>query len=143
MTTLPQMQRFIGPALLSTYAVSAALTWLHGGVFVLLAWLSSALASMYLTARLTTFSKVSPWDSFWRPVIGVTWFWISAAFIALCTPDLFSYFTWHRALLAFACMAPLAAAWYKRAMGKPKVAYAWAWLHLLALLGATTTLDSL
>jgi hypothetical protein len=140
---LPKMQRLMEPTLLSAYAITAAAAWLYGGIALLLAWLSSALASMYLTEKLRTFCAVSHLDSFWRPVIGVTWFWLGTVFIFFCTPSLFSYLTWERILLACACMSPLVAAWYMRAMSKPQIAYACIGLHLLTLLGATKILDNL
>lgn len=141
MITQPPVQKFIGPVLLSAYAAVSVSAWLFGDIFQLLAWIMSAMVGMYLVMRLITLTKISPWDSFWRPAIGVTWFWVSAALVFLCTSELLQYVTWQAALLGCICLILLVFAWWLRAKEKRLIAHAFLWLHLLGTLGVTLILD--
>lgn len=93
--------------------------------------------------QLTTLSKVNAWDSFWQPVIGLSFLWLAGALLVLCTPDLFINIPWKVAFLACICLIPLAIAWWLRAREKRGKAHAFVWLHLLIILGGMPILDNL
>lgn len=137
MTLSISIEKRIGSVLLATYTALFAATWLFGGIWLAFAWIMSALLGMYLSMRLTTLCKISPWDNFWRPVVGVTWFWASAALIILATPELLLHVTWQQLGLACVCLAPLIGSWWLRAQEKRRAAHSFFWIHLLAILGAT------
>jgi len=140
---LPPNQKLIGPVLLLAYAAFTASAWLYDEVFLPFAWVTSFLIGMYLTMQLTTVCKVSPWDSFWRPAIGLTCFWVAFALVILCTPNLLLNISWRMVFLACLCLTPLVFAWRLRAKDHRKAAHALLLLHLLGVVGATQAFDQL
>lgn len=140
---LPSIQKAVGPVLLLLYVALSASAWFLDDVYLPFAWITSFLVGMYLTMRLTTFCKVSPWDSFWRPAIGLTSFWVSFALVVVCTPNVLLSVNWQVLLLACLCLTPLVFAWRLRARDKRRAAHAFIWLHLLGVVGATQVLDQL